>query len=179
MTTTLRRFLIAGLMVGVSAILLPGVRAQDASHKGHDATGAAATAPKAPDSAGKSEHMQTMHDKMQAKHTMMGRGDMMGSGAMKGKGAMMQPKGDVGPASQAFTAINVQMHKAMAITFTGDADVDFAKAMIPHHQGAIDMAKVILGFGKDPEIRKLAESVVKAQEAEIAQLNAWLKAKPQ
>jgi uncharacterized protein (DUF305 family) len=67
------------------------------------------------------------------------------------------------------------MHSAMDIAFTGKSDVDFIKGMIPHHQGAIDMAKVELAFGKDPEVKKLAESVIKAQEAEIAQMQAWLK----
>jgi uncharacterized protein (DUF305 family) len=86
-----------------------------------------------------------------------------------------QPKGDTGPSSQGFHAANMQMHSAMDIAFTGKADVDFIKGMIPHHQGAIDMAKVELAFGKDPEVKKLAETIIKAQEAEIAQMQAWLK----
>ena len=98
---------------------------------------------------------------------------------MMGSGAMVPAKGDAGPSSQAFTAINAQMHHAMAITFSGDTDIDFVKGMIPHHQGAIDMAKVVIGFGKDPEIRKLAEGVITAQEAEIVRMTAWLKAKGQ
>jgi uncharacterized protein (DUF305 family) len=76
--------------------------------------------------------------------------------------------------SQAFKAADQKMHENMAMSFTGNADVDFVKGMIPHHQGAIDMAKVELAYGKDPEIQKLAENVIKAQEAEIAEMNAWL-----
>ena len=105
-------------------------------------------------------------------------GGMHGSGGSHGAAShsqASQPKGDTGPASLAFNGINAKMHEAMNITFTGNADVDFVKGMIPHHQGAVDMAKTVLAFGKDPEVRKLAEEVIKAQETEIAMMKEWLK----
>ena len=77
-------------------------------------------------------------------------------------------------ATEAFEAANEKMHEGMDIELTGDADVDFVRGMIPHHQGAVDMANVVIKYGKDPEIRKLAEGVVKAQEEEIAFMKAWL-----
>lgn len=89
---------------------------------------------------------------------------------------MSKPTGDHSPSSHAFTEANDRMHKDMMIQLSGNTDVDFVRSMIPHHQGAIDMAKIELQYGKDPEIRKLAEGVIKAQEAEIAEMNAWLKA---
>jgi len=85
------------------------------------------------------------------------------------------PKGDTGPSSRAYHAANAKMHEGMDIAFTGNADVDFVRGMIPHHQGAVDMARTVLTFGKDPQIRKLAEEIVKAQESEIALMQAWLK----
>ena len=86
----------------------------------------------------------------------------------------MEMKGDQGESSKAFFDANMKMHDAMNIEFTGKADADFAKGMIPHHQGAIDMAKIELQFGKDPEIRKLAEGVIAAQEGEIKFMTEWL-----
>jgi uncharacterized protein (DUF305 family) len=117
----------------------------------------------------------------QMPHGMMGQG-MMGQGMMaqgRGHGGMRHgassAKGDQGPSSLAFQAINAKMHDGMDITFTGNTDVDFVKGMIPHHQGAIDMAKTVIAFGKDPAVKKLAEEIVKAQEGEVALMQEWLK----
>nr|WP_244651082.1 DUF305 domain-containing protein [Rhizobium sp. CFBP 8762] len=90
------------------------------------------------------------------------------------KMTMAAPKGDSGPSSTAFAEANAAMHKGMDIAFSGNADVDFAKGMIAHHQGAIDMAKVELQYGKNEEMRKVAEEVITAQEAEIAMMKDWL-----
>ncbi|WP_426125935.1 CopM family metallochaperone [Pararhizobium sp. PWRC1-1] len=83
------------------------------------------------------------------------------------------------PSIKAYLAVNDRMHKDMTVEFTGDADIDFMRGMIPHHQGAIDMAKVVLEYGKDLQVRKLAEEVIKAQEGEIAMMKTWLAARGQ
>ncbi|WP_442855236.1 CopM family metallochaperone [Bosea sp. PAMC 26642] len=75
----------------------------------------------------------------------------------------------------AFKAANMKMHKDMDIAFTGDPDADFVRGMIPHHQGAIDMARIMLAHGKDPALKALATSIIADQEKEIAQMRAWLK----
>jgi uncharacterized protein (DUF305 family) len=80
----------------------------------------------------------------------------------------------VSEASKAFASANAKMHKDMMIVLSGNADVDFAKGMIPHHQGAIDMAEIVLKYGKDAEVKKLANTVIAAQKTEIAQMTSWL-----
>jgi uncharacterized protein (DUF305 family) len=78
-------------------------------------------------------------------------------------------------AAKAFEAANEKMMQDMhGMAMTGDVDKDFVTMMIPHHQGAIDMAELELKYGKDPKIRALAETIVKAQETEIAEMNDWL-----
>jgi len=81
---------------------------------------------------------------------------------------------DGDPAVAAYVTASERMHQAMAIEFTGNADIDFARAMIAHHQGAIDMARAVLEYGQEPEIRGLAEAIIAAQENEIAVLRGWL-----
>ena len=66
------------------------------------------------------------------------------------------------------------MHGGMNIEFTGDADVDFVRGMIAHHQGAIDMARIVLEHGDDAEVKELAEEIIAAQEGEIAWMTEWL-----
>ena len=72
-----------------------------------------------------------------------------------------------------------KMNKAMSSApMTGDADRDFVVMMLPHHQGAVDMAKYELAHGKDPALRKLAREIVAAQDKEIAFMKSWLAKHP-
>jgi uncharacterized protein (DUF305 family) len=80
---------------------------------------------------------------------------------------------DEAPSSKGYRDAMTKMHAGMMIPYTGDADRDFVAGMIAHHQGAIDMAKVELQYGKDPQLRRLARNIIAAQQKEIAFMQAW------
>jgi uncharacterized protein (DUF305 family) len=90
------------------------------------------------------------------------------------QGMHMNTKSAATAADKAFAASMTTMMNGMHGKTTGKPDADFVLMMIPHHQGAIDMAKVELQYGSDPELRQLATDIVAAQEKEIAQMKTWL-----
>ena len=79
--------------------------------------------------------------------------------------------------SIAYVEANNSMHAGMNIEYTGDADVDFVRGMIPHHQGAVDMCEVQIEYGRNPEILQLCRNIISAQEEEIAFMRKWLEEK--
>ena len=77
-------------------------------------------------------------------------------------------------ATMAYKSAMNSMMGAMMVPYSGNPDVDFIKGMVPHHQGAVDNARIVLQYGTDPDVRKFAEAVIAAQEAEIKWMKDWL-----
>jgi uncharacterized protein (DUF305 family) len=96
--------------------------------------------------------------------------------------AQMDPHMDMGAPASGSTfmqdmdvAMKKMDHEMAAAPMNGNADHDFVTMMIPHHQGAIDMAKGELTYGKDPAMRRLAQEIIADQQSEIELMNLWLK----
>jgi len=98
-----------------------------------------------------------------------------GHGSHAGHSSSASSKATQSISTKKYQQINDNMHKSMDITFTGDADKDFLAAMIPHHQGAVDMAEVVLQHGKSPKIRQLAQEIITMKKKEIAEMKQLLK----
>jgi uncharacterized protein (DUF305 family) len=76
---------------------------------------------------------------------------------------------------QMMSAAMDKMHEQMATPRqTGDPDRDFLAMMIPHHAGAVEMARLVLIYGRDPLVRQLAEEIIAGQQAEITAMQARL-----
>jgi uncharacterized protein (DUF305 family) len=85
---------------------------------------------------------------------------------------------DGAAANAAYATASDRMMSGMmgdSMAHSGNADRDFVKMIIPHQQGAIDMANVQLKYGRDPELKALAQKVVSTGQAQMAEMNAWLK----
>ena len=120
-----------------------------------------------------------------AQTSHQGHGSMPMSGAMPmghmDPAAMQRMMQDMMPSpndpasTKDFKAADMKMMHDMSVPYTGNPDVDFRTHMIPHHQGAVEMAKVALKHAKDPETRRMAQKIIDDQEKEIAEMQDWLK----
>ena len=78
------------------------------------------------------------------------------------------------PSTRAYREASAKMHQAMSINYTGDADIDFLRGMIAHHEGALAMAKVAVEHGEARDVRSLADEIIAAQESEIVRMRILL-----
>lgn len=150
---TSRRLLALAAAAGLGTAPLADARAQHAGHgghQGHHGSGAKANPP--------------------AKKPGKRRGlSSAGKPLPRTASATIDP-----PAVSEFKTAHASMMSGMSVPYTGDPDADFRIQMIPHHQGAIDMAKVAMRHARDPWTRQLAEAVIVEQQREIAEMQAWL-----
>lgn len=167
------------IATAVLAALFAGTPAALAQHNDHNhGSTPAPVQPQTPASGGMGQMMQRMPDQCRAAmqnmpqscasmmQTMMGgMGQSMGSGS-----AANQP-----PHVRENSAAMDKMHgPMMEAAKMADPDEAFVRGMIPHHQGAIDMAQIVLKFGKDEQSKKWAADVIREQTREIKEMEEWL-----
>ena len=116
----------------------------------------------------------TYPDPQNARKEPGSQNELVGQTWAPGSGVPHQPRVSDANATAEFKAAHALMMRNMAVPFTGDADVDFRMHMIPHHQGAIDMARVALRHAKDAWTRQVADAIITAQQQEIYEFEAWL-----
>ncbi len=118
------------------------------------------------------------HNHESAQHSGHGGHEGHNAGSHQGHGAASQETStEQSAAVKDYVAVMSKMHKDMDIKYTGDADADFVRGMIPHHQGAIDMAKVLIEHGTDAGLKRLAEEIIASQQKEISFMKNWLEAR--
>ena len=180
------------LITAAALMILPGTAlAQTDAH--HPEAGASSTAPATPAPAPMTGNlpgqctnmmpmMQQMMPMMQQMMQMMqgmpggAAGMPMGGADMPMGGAGMPMGGaSMSEAGKAYLDAMRKMDAPMiAAAEASDPDVAFVRAMIPHHQGAVDMARAVLQYGKDERVKEWANQLIKAQQAEIAEEQEWL-----
>jgi uncharacterized protein (DUF305 family) len=101
-----------------------------------------------------------------------------GMAPMPGMKPGVQSYVPLNPAVRADQDAMKTMMAGMNAPYSGDADQDFVSHMMPHHQGAIDMAEVELKYGSDPKLKALAGRIVADQQREITFMQAWQKKHP-
>jgi len=141
------------ISIALALLALAGPAFAQSSHQGHGAAPAPGAAPM-----GRMGMGMGMMD-MESMQTMM---------------KTMMPAPSDAASTKDFKSADMKMMHDMAVPYTGNADIDFRAKMIPHHQGAIDMAKVALAHAKDETTKALAAQIIKDQEREIAEMREWL-----
>lgn len=101
----------------------------------------------------KESHAGAMHHHMQAKQ---------------------KPANATGASTRAYEAAMATMHQNMRAELSGNPDIDFVRQMIPHHQAAVDMAKIQLKYGRDEQLKSLSRWIIRSQEVEIGFMKNWL-----
>lgn len=176
--------------VALIALASPALAQAQQDHQQHHPGGGAPTAqaqpapsqpaqPPTPSQMPMSQMMQNMPEQCRAMMQNMPQGcmgmmqQMMQGGMMQGQPSQVATQSEAG---KAYMAAMDKMHGPMMQAIQDpDADAAFVKGMIPHHHGAIEMAKVVLQYGKDEQTKKWAHDVIREQQREIDEMQAWLK----